>query len=189
MPPPASLHGLCRVTDRLYISNARAAADAAALARHNITCVINVSEGETSACSAAAASVAAEDYVHIPVADSPLTPLRDHFNRVADKIDAVGRGGEGGGGGRTLVHCNAGVSRSATLCIAYLMKHQDRTLREAHAWLRRCRPMARPNNGFWRQLIAYEAELRGCASVRMISSDLGEIPDVYEEATRNMLPF
>ena len=34
-------------------------------------------------------------------------------------------------GERTLVICTAGVSRSATICIAYLMKHEHLSLKDA----------------------------------------------------------
>lgn len=35
-------------------------------------------------------------------------------------------------GGVVLVHCVAGVSRSVTLCLAYLVKWQKMTLRNAY---------------------------------------------------------
>ena len=178
MPPPGTLHGLCRVTPQLYLSNMRAASDASALQRCGITCVINASETRTH-------TPPGVDYLHVPVADSPSTPLCDHFHRVADKIDEVCREE-----GRALVHCNAGVSRSAALCMAYLMKHRGQTLLQAHGWVKACRPVVRPNVGFWKQLIAFEAELRGGrTTVRMVSSSIGEIPDVYEEETKNMVPL
>jgi len=178
--PSGPLRGLCQVTEHLYISNMRAAADVSLLLRFQITCVVNVSEKRTTAA-------VADDHIHhihIPVADSPLTALGDHFHRVADTIESVRRSH-----GRTLVHCNAGVSRSAALCIAYLMTHRRHTLREAHAWLRARRPIVRPNAGFWRQLIDYEMELRGTTSVHMVSSSLGDIPDVYEDQAKDMVPL
>ncbi|XP_023249894.1 dual specificity protein phosphatase 18-like [Seriola lalandi dorsalis] len=175
----AGLSGLCEVTDHLYLSNASAASDAAQVIRHDITCVINVTETR----SRRPAPPPGVEYIHIPVADSPVTPLGDHFDEVADKIKLVAERG-----GRTLVHCNAGVSRSASLCMAYLMKHRGVTLLEAHRGVRTCRPIVRPNNGFWKQLIRYEMELRGCNSVRMTTSSIGEIPDIYEEEARNMMP-
>ncbi|XP_061672695.1 dual specificity protein phosphatase 18 [Syngnathoides biaculeatus] len=178
----ASLSGLCRVTDHLYVSNARAASRDCLLSAHNITCVINVTESGSS--SRGRPVLPGVEYVHIPLSDSPSAPLGDHFDEVADKIQQVARLG-----GRTLVHCNAGVSRSAALCMAFLLKHHDATLVEAHARLKACRPTARPNNGFWRQLIQYELQLRGSATVRMVSSSMGEIPDAYEEEARNMIPL
>ncbi|KAM4745283.1 dual specificity protein phosphatase 14 [Anableps anableps] len=173
----ASLSGPCRVTEHLFLSNSRAAKDCSQVTGNGITCIINASE--TGSSSAPPPGV---EYIHIPVSDSPLSPLRDHFDQVADKIQNTAERH-----GRTLVHCNAGVSRSAALCLAYLMKHCGATLLEAHRLLKSCRPIVRPNLGFWRQLIEYEAELRGSTSVRMVPSNLGEIPDIYEEEARNMV--
>ncbi|GAA6220937.1 dual specificity protein phosphatase 18-like [Lates japonicus] len=178
----AGLSGLCQVTDHLYLSNGRAANDAAQVTRCEITCIVNVTETRSSCSPHPPPGV--ESYIHIPVSDSTAYPLSDHFDQVADKIQHIAERG-----GRTLVHCNAGVSRSAALCIAYLMKHRGVTLLEAHRWVKTCRPIVRPNNGFWKQLVRYEMELRGCNSVKMVPSSIGEIPDIYEEEARNMMPL
>lgn len=175
----AGLSGLCRVTDHLYLSNGRAANDSSQVTRCKITCIVNVTE--TKSRSPLPPGV---EYIHIPLPDSPVSPLSEHFDDVSDKIQLTAESG-----GRILVHCNAGVSRSATLCMAYLMKHRGVTLLEAHRWVRTCRPVVRPNNGFWKQLIRYEMELRGCTSVRMVSSSMGELPDIYEAEARNMMPL
>uniref|UniRef100_A0A3B3Y3N9 Uncharacterized protein n=1 Tax=Poecilia mexicana TaxID=48701 RepID=A0A3B3Y3N9_9TELE len=176
-PGTASLSGLCRVTEHLFLSSSRAAKDCSQVTGNGITCIINATETKNDA-----APPPGVEYIHIPVPDSPQSPLRDHFDQVADKIQSTAEGH-----GCTLVHCNAGVSRSAALCLAYLMKHRGASLLEAHRLLKSCRPVVRPNPGFWRQLIQYEAELRGSSSVRMVPSSLGEIPDIYEEETRNMV--
>ncbi|XP_054629971.1 dual specificity protein phosphatase 18 [Dunckerocampus dactyliophorus] len=177
-PSVAGLSGLCRVTEHLYISNSKAASLVSLLSMNRITCIINVAETKSRSPPHGV------EYIHIPLSDSPSTPLADHFDDVVDKIHQTALCG-----GRTLVHCNAGVSRSATLCMAFLVKHHSVTLLEAHARVKTCRPMVRPNNGFWKQLIQYEKELLGCTSVRMVSSSMGEIPDIYEEEARNMMPF
>lgn len=175
-----TLAGLCQVTDSLFLSNGRVANDDAVLSKFYITCIVNATEKLRPSSS----STSEVEHVHVAVTDSPLTNLTDHFDVVADKIQSVELQH-----GRTLVHCNAGVSRSATLCIVYLMKYRNMTLLEAYAFLKSCRPIVRPNNGFWRQLIQYEFKLRGSATVKMVSSSLGEIPDIYEEDTKNMVPF
>ncbi|XP_054654913.1 dual specificity protein phosphatase 13 [Dunckerocampus dactyliophorus] len=54
-------------------------------------------------------------------------------------------------GGRVLVHCLMGVSRSATLVLAYLMICEDLSLREAAAAVRTHRDIC-PNSGFLQQL-------------------------------------
>ncbi|XP_034451266.1 dual specificity protein phosphatase 18-like [Hippoglossus hippoglossus] len=173
---PAGLSGLCQVTEHLYLSNGRAARDAAQVSRCKISCIISVTETRWSCPPAAGV-----EHIHIPLSDSPGSPLIDHFDRVSDIIQRTAEGG-----GRTLVHCNAGVSRSSALCIAFLMRHGGLSLLEAHGTVRTSRPMVRPNMGFWKQLIRYEMVLRGCNSVRMVPSSIGEIPDIYEEESRNM---
>lgn len=176
---PAGLFGLCQVTDHLFLSNAAAAGDASQITQRKITCVISVSE--TKNRTSPPPDV---EHIHLPIADSPLSPLSDYFDKVADKIQYNAERN-----GRTLVHCNAGVSRSATLCMVYLMKHQGFSLLEAHRLVKTCRPIARPNCGFWKQLIRYEIELRGSPSVQMVPSSIGEIPELYTEEARNMTPL
>lgn len=90
-------------------------------------------------------------------------------------------------GGLTLVHCVAGVSRSATLCLAYLVKHRGMSLREAYVHLKKARPCVRPNCGFFNQLIDFERKTRGNASVSMVTVLGVLVPDVYQDDYQNML--
>lgn len=173
-----SISGLSKVTDGLFLSNAAAASKANLLTSHRITCVINVSL-ECTECL-----IPDLEYLHFPVADLPGTPLYDYFDTISQKIHEVDTNG-----GRTLIHCAAGISRSSTLCLAYLMKYRGLTLLAAHAHLKTCRPIIRPNTGFWRQLIAYEHYLFGKNTVQIIASPIGFIPDIYEAETKNMVPF
>jgi hypothetical protein len=64
------------------------------------------------------------------------------------------------GPGGVYVHCYAGVSRSATLVIAYLMCHRGLSLIEAMRRVRRARPVICPNTGFMEQLAVYEDRLK-----------------------------
>jgi len=57
-------------------------------------------------------------------------------------------------GGRVLVHCERGVSRSASVVTAYLMMRQHSHLPAALAAVRAARPCANPNPGFMAQLKA-----------------------------------
>lgn len=52
-------------------------------------------------------------------------------------------------GHTVLVHCLAGVSRSASLILAYLTKYHTRSLEKAFHLLQSIRPLVRPNIGFW----------------------------------------
>lgn len=60
--------------------------------------------------------------------------------------------------GKVLVHCRVGVSRSATLVLAYLMLKQDLTLVEAICAVKDNRGVI-PNRGFLRQLIKLDGRL------------------------------
>uniref|UniRef100_H2ZEN4 protein-serine/threonine phosphatase n=1 Tax=Ciona savignyi TaxID=51511 RepID=H2ZEN4_CIOSA len=124
------------------------------------------------------------EVVRVPVNDVPHAQLSPYFDQVADLIHNKSENGI-----RCLVHCVAGVSRSSSLCIAYLMKYHRLTLRDAHTHVKSCRPIIRPNVGFWKQLIEYEKRLYGRNSVTMVQSSMGPIPDVYREEARNMVPF
>lgn len=115
----------------------------------------------------------------IRVDDHPQARLDMFFDRVADEISTVAARR-----GKVIVHCVAGVSRSASLCIAYLMKYHRMSLVKAHDYVKRRRSMIRPNMGFWRQLIDYERRLYGRTTVQMVPSSIGLIPDVYTEKAR-----
>lgn len=58
--------------------------------------------------------------------------------------------------GGVLVHCYAGVSRSASCVIAYLMQERGMKFQEAFAFASKKRPVIFPNMGFQRQLREYE---------------------------------
>ncbi|KAJ5907834.1 hypothetical protein N7495_000516 [Penicillium taxi] len=60
-------------------------------------------------------------------------------------------------GGGVLVHCAMGKSRSAAICVAYLL-HQQRsalTPQSALTIVKECRPLCEPNDGFMEQLALY----------------------------------
>jgi hypothetical protein len=51
-------------------------------------------------------------------------------------------------GQRILFHSQHGVSRSATMAIAYLCKKETLSYKDAYALLKEARPVIEPNNGF-----------------------------------------
>lgn len=86
--------------------------------------------------------------------DTPYALINVYFDRMADKIhEHTLRGG------RSLVHCVLGVSRSTSLVLAYLMKYKNMSLKNAFDFVASRRPCVRPNPGFWRQLLDYEKKL------------------------------
>lgn len=87
--------------------------------------------------------------------DHPLQNLSEHFDQCVDLIDSTVRSG-----GKCLVYCKHGRSRSATICIAYLMRCKNMTLLEAFQMVKTIRPSVEPNAGFWSQLESYEKSLQ-----------------------------
>lgn len=59
-------------------------------------------------------------------------------------------------GGNVLVHCLAGVSRSTTIVIAYVMTVTELSWVDAMNAVRGARKVTNPNFGFQRQLQSYE---------------------------------
>jgi len=60
----------------------------------------------------------------IPVSDSPIENISQYFNETNQFIDEALKIENN----NVLVHCHAGVSRSATICIAYLMYKMKNTI-------------------------------------------------------------
>ncbi len=65
-------------------------------------------------------------------------------------------------GGTVYVHCMAGVSRSASVVIAYAMAKECMSFREAFEHVKAIRPVVDPNPGFVAQLVAFEKMNRMC---------------------------
>ncbi|KAJ8620744.1 hypothetical protein MRB53_029273 [Persea americana] len=95
-------------------------------------------------------------YKTIKVNDQPQENIRCHFYECFQFIDEARKGGGG-----ILVHCRAGVSRSATIVIAYLMKTRKMNLVQALDYVQRRRPKIKPNEGFMVQLGEFENSLAG----------------------------
>jgi predicted protein tyrosine phosphatase len=60
--------------------------------------------------------------------------------------------------GKVLIHCVEGISRSATIAIAYLMTHEHLTAQQAMREVRGGREVC-PNQGFLLQLCQYNDTL------------------------------
>ena len=63
-------------------------------------------------------------------------------------------------GENCLVHCKLGISRSAAVVIAYLIKYYKLSTDEAVDFVKSKRTSIKPNDGFMRQLYTYEKMLK-----------------------------
>lgn len=93
----------------------------------------------------------ATTYMHLPlndVDDEKITPYFELANNFID--DQLIKGI------RVLVHCHAGISRSASIVIGYLINRRGMTFSNAYAYVKTKRKIIDPNFGFVCQLHAYD---------------------------------
>ncbi|CAH1800051.1 unnamed protein product [Owenia fusiformis] len=167
---------IAQITDTLYLSSAMPVKPDK-LKQLGITFVVNATTNVPPL------RVSTIETYKIHIDDVPGARLSTYFDSCADKIKQVTSQGR-----KVLVHCNAGISRSTSLILAYLMKHRNMTLKQAHSHVKQQRQFVRPNPGFWKQLVAYEKKLKGTNSIVMVNTHLGELPDIYVEEVKYMQP-
>ena len=92
------------------------------------------------------------------ISDDPSTSLRDFFEDCFDFMD------EGRHRGNCLVHCNAtkpGLSRSCSICIAYMMVKEKKRMQDAFNDVKEARSFVKPSEAFMKQLKDLDEELFG----------------------------
>ncbi|KAH9770217.1 Dual specificity protein phosphatase PHS1 [Citrus sinensis] len=100
------------------------------------------------------------DAYELKISDNEDTNISSIFEEASDFIDHVEQTG-----GRVLVHCFEGRSRSATLVLAYLMLRKNFTLLQAWNTLKRVHRRAQPNDGFAKILLELDRKLHGEVSM------------------------
>ncbi|KAL9656333.1 hypothetical protein ABK040_005100 [Willaertia magna] len=90
----------------------------------------------------------------VDIADHQTMDIKQYFEDAVKYIKTCKDNGE-----KVLVHCQKGISRSASIIIAYLMAGEKMTFAAAYQLVKQCRKFIRPNKGFAKQLGEYEMEL------------------------------
>jgi len=96
------------------------------------------------------------EYKSIAVDDNASSDLYAAFEGCINYLNNAKEKGE-----HVLVHCNQGISRSATIILAYLIMNQNMSLHSAWLYLKQRRRIIRPNDGFLSQLIKWEMAKHG----------------------------
>ena len=155
-----------RILPFLYLGGINHALNARLLHALGITHVVSVGESglrqpqsaEQGSTSLLAAHRAGQ--IHVldldNVMDDGIDSLRSAMHDAVEYIEAARLAG-----GRVLVHCRAGVSRSSTTVLAYVMAHLDVNLIEAYLFVRsrRLNILIQPHLLFFWELRGWEATL------------------------------
>eukprot|EP01061_Rhynchopus_euleeides_P022072 TRINITY_DN35976_c0_g1_i1.p1 TRINITY_DN35976_c0_g1~~TRINITY_DN35976_c0_g1_i1.p1 ORF type:complete len:268 (+),score=43.85 TRINITY_DN35976_c0_g1_i1:220-1023(+) len=139
-----------RVLPWLYLGAALDANKESYIRKLNITHIVNLTQ-ETAGIT----QWEFVKYLHITVKDHSDEPISDHFEEVITWLEDVRRTQ-----GRVLVHCKQGISRSATMTIAYVMHLCRVPYRVAHDAVQSRRPAINPNLGFVTALEAFQKSLQ-----------------------------
>lgn len=145
-PPPIFRPDLIDLN--VYLGGYRCATELTTLQEFNITHVLIVGIGLQQRFPENI------KYLQYYVEDEVEEDLSTHFQSAFDFIESATDG-------NVLVHCHAGVSRSATIVLSYLMRKKGLRLEDALKFVKSKRPCVNPNTGFLQQLNRFDQHLIG----------------------------
>ncbi|XP_032598955.1 dual specificity protein phosphatase PHS1 isoform X3 [Drosophila grimshawi] len=174
-----------KVLPGLYVGNYRDSKDHQQLERFKISHIIAIHDSPRRL-------LPDKHYLCVMASDTPDQNLSQYFSVCNDFIHAA-RLREG----NVLIHCLAGMSRSVTVAVAYIMTATHLNWKEALKVVRAGRAVANPNAGFQTQLLEFEqyklADERRRLRERFPSSALEQLDrvkcgmalDNYQELLQN----
>ncbi|XP_078498859.1 dual specificity protein phosphatase 13B-like isoform X2 [Lissotriton helveticus] len=146
-----------QVWPNLYLGDRCTALDKGLLRELGITHILNAADGRFNVNTGAKFYCEMDiDYYGIDADDDPEFNLSVYFNSAARFI----RAGLSFPKGKVLVHCAMGISRSATLVLAFLMICEKLFLLDAIRAVSEHRDIC-PNTGFLQQLRELDSKLFG----------------------------
>lgn len=138
------------ILPHLFLGNAQNSRDCDALDKHRIRYVVNVTPNLPNVFEDSGTI----QYLQIPITDHWSQNLASFFPSAIGFIDGARERQEG-----VLVHCLAGISRSVTITVAYLMYKMSMSLNDAYDFVRRKKSNISPNFNFMGQLLDFERQL------------------------------
>jgi len=199
LPSPSELcdtkdienHPATQVLPHLYLGNMRDASNMAILAKLNIRYILNV-----TAKPRMDSLPPGFQYKHLEAADNGFQNLRQFFEEAFAFIDEAKKANTG-----VLVHCQAGISRSPTIAVAYLMKQYLMGMADAYKFVKTRRSIISPNLNFMGQLWEFEQVLRSSENdtkdqmdnqkppTLSLGTTLKTLGDLKTPSTVNSTPF
>jgi len=135
----------------LHLGDFSSTQDSAYLTKNKISCILTVADTDLVTCS----KEIIRNHKVIKALDVPEYKLNTHFKECFQFIhDQRNKGNS------VLVHCMAGISRSASIVIGYLMTvYPTMNFDTAFHHVRKRRRVIRPNDGFLEQLRQYDKQM------------------------------
>ncbi|XP_078128817.1 dual specificity protein phosphatase 16 [Sander vitreus] len=147
---PVTNIGPTRILPHLYLGCQRDVLNKDLMQQNDIVYVLNAS----NTCPKPD-FIPESHFLRVPVNDSFCEKILPWLDRSVEFIEKAKASNA-----RVLVHCLAGISRSATIAIAYIMKRMDMSLDEAYRFVKEKRPTISPNFNFLGQLLDFEKKIK-----------------------------
>mgnify|MGYP006112903007 CR=1 FL=1 len=134
-----------RIIDNIFLGNWTDSTDERKLKHNNIKCILTLNKNNVhTEANRNMFTRLGISYKYVQIQDSldaNILPHIDSSIRFLKKCD-----------GNVLVHCSAGISRSVSIVVVYLMKEKNVSYEKAIDYVRKRRPIANPNYSFVQQL-------------------------------------
>jgi len=174
----AGVPSMSRVAPNLYVGDETAGSSLAMLMTHGVTHVLNC----THMASPLEGVAGAPSVMQLGLLDttSDLPHMQSALIRGTEFISSALEGG-----GTVLVHCHRGISRSATLAMAHLVRATQTPAEAVFEQMRAARRIVDPNLGYWVALKEWERRVLPPSLLRNgRSSSLNAPPPTPRESGR-----
>ena len=139
------------ITNKLFLGDLFDANNGIELKEKNINCIICVAEGLPIRNNNPNIKIYRYDFQ-----DDYYCNISLYFDEIGELIDKEKT---------VLVNCAAGISRSSTIVIAYIMKYYELSLKDTFLYVRNKRNIICPNKNFLKYLFDYERRIFGRNSI------------------------
>lgn len=155
---------ISQITSSIYLSGFRGASNLDELKKRNIKYIVNCTksvsnyfEKKDCGCGLSNKLTLPNDdiqYLRVSIDDMVNENISNYFDSTYEFIEKSVRENKG-----ILVHCHAGISRSSTILIAYFMRKNKWTYKEAYDFVKSKRSIIDPNIGFKKSLLEFEKKI------------------------------
>ncbi|XP_068800876.1 dual specificity protein phosphatase 8 isoform X2 [Struthio camelus] len=178
---PVANVGPTRILPHLYLGSQKDVLNKDLMTQNGISYVLNAS----NSCPKPD-FICDSHFMRIPVNDNYCEKLLPWLDKSIEFIDKAKVSSC-----QVIVHCLAGISRSATIAIAYIMKTMGMSSDDAYRFVKDRRPSISPNFNFLGQLLEYERSLKLLKALKAqgdrgegdVQQDPAEVPESSRHST------